>query len=209
MKSNNMPDQFYIQDWIRIKNGRIFTGEKLIFESTEKNLTCFLKACYDFLDIKYPKFHKMDGLSKLGILASEPIFNNYELTKETALVFSNNASSLETDLQFQKTTNTFSSPSLFIYTLPNIVLGEISIKYKLQSENAFFISECFQADLLKDYTESLLNLGKAPDVLCGWLDLQNGEYDVFLCLVSKEKNILFSEENLKNLYYAENEKPTH
>jgi len=204
-----MPNQFYIQNWVRIKNGRIFNSEKLLFNSSEKDLNIFLKSAYDFLKVNYPKYHKMDGLSKLGILASEIIFRNKKVLPETALVFSNNASSLETDIQFQDSTNTFASPSLFVYTLPNIVLGEISIKYKLQSENAFFIAEKFNAELLKNYTETLLTSAKAPEVLCGWLNLQNGEYDVFLCLVSKEKNIVFSEESLKKLYCAENEKPTH
>lgn len=204
-----MPNQFYIQDWVKIKKAKIFNSEKLIFDSSEKGLDIFLKSAYDLLDIKYPKFHKMNALSKLGILASEIIFRNKKGSKETALVFSNNASSLETDRLFQESTKTFASPSLFVYTLPNIVLGEISIKYKLQSENAFFVAEDFNAELLREYTESLLTSEKAPEVLCGWLDLQNGEYDVFLCLVSKENNILFSEESLKKLYCAENEKPTH
>lgn len=194
---------------MRVKNAKIFNSEGSVFESSEKDLNPFLKAAYDNLKLEYPKFHKMDGLSKLGILASEIIFRINKPTKDIALVFSNNASSLETDRHFQESTKTFASPSLFVYTLPNIVLGEISIKYKLQSENAFFISESFNAQLLKDYTESLLVSEKASEVLCGWLDLQNGEYDVFLCLVSKEKNIPFSEENLKKLYCAENEKPTH
>lgn len=204
-----MPNQFYIQDWVKIKKAKIFNSKKLIFDSSEKGLDIFLKSVYDFLDLKYPKFHKMDALSKLGILASEIIFCNKKVSPETALVFSNNASSLETDRQFQESTKTFASPSLFVYTLPNIVLGEINIKYKLRSENAFFIAEDFNAELLKEYTETLLTSEKAPEVLCGWLDLQNGEYDVFLCLVSKEKNTPFSEENLKKLYCAENEKPTH
>ncbi|PKD17161.1 hypothetical protein APR41_06945 [Salegentibacter salinarum] len=204
-----MSNQFHIQNWVKIKNGKIFNSEKLIFDSSEKELNFFLKACYDFLDLKYPKFHKMDGLSKMGILASEIIFRKNKPTEDTALVISNNASSLEIDRQFQESTETFASPSLFVYTLPNIVLGEISIKYKLQSENAFFVSEDFNAKLLKDYTESLLISGKSHQVLSGWIDLQNGEYDVFLCLVSKERNIPFSEENLRKLYCAENDKPTH
>ncbi|MBZ9631809.1 hypothetical protein LB465_13545 [Salegentibacter sp. LM13S] len=204
-----MPNQFHIQDWVRVKNGEIFNSEGLVFESSEDKLNPFLKAAYDCFKLEYPKFHKMDGLSKLGILASEIIFRKNKPTEDTALVISNNASSLEIDRQFQESTETFASPSLFVYTLPNIVLGEISIKYKVQSENGFFISERFNAQLLKNYTESLLLSKKAPEVLCGWLDLQNGEYDVFLCLVSKERNIPFSEENLRKLYCAENDKPTH
>lgn len=204
-----MQKDFYIKDWVKIRNGRISNSQKEIFNSSEEDLNLFLKSVYDFLELKYPKFHKMDGLSKLGILGTEILFRKNTFSANTALIFSNANSSLEIDRQFQESTTTFASPALFVYTLPNIVLGEISIKFKLQSENAFFISESFNAELLKKYTESLLNSKKSSAVLCGWLDLQNNEYDVFLFLVSTETKIPFSEENLKNLYFAENDKPTN
>ena len=200
-----MQKDFYIKDWVKIKDGKISNSKNEIFNSSEKNLDVFLKSVYDFLELKYPKFHKMDGLSKLGILGTEILFRENSISTDTALIFSNNSSSLETDRQFQESTKAFASPALFVYTLPNIILGEISIKFKLQSENAFFIAESFNAELLKNYSESLLNSGKSSEALCGWLNLENGEYDVFLCLISSEINIPFSEESLKNLYFAEND----
>ncbi|SKB33092.1 hypothetical protein SAMN05660776_0457 [Salegentibacter holothuriorum] len=203
-----MQQDFYIKNWVKIKNGKVSNSEKVIFNSSETDLSIFFKAVYNFLELKYPKFHKMDGLSKLGILGAEILFREHKISPDTALILSNNASSLETDRQFHESISSFASPTLFVYTLPNIVLGEISIKFKLQSENAFFVSDSFNAELLKNYSESLLTSGKSSEVLCGWLDLENGEYDVFLCLVSPEINMPFSEENLKKLYFAENEKPT-
>ncbi|WP_289023790.1 hypothetical protein [uncultured Salegentibacter sp.] len=203
-----MQQDFYIKDWVKIKSRKIFNSKNEIFSSSEKDLNTFLKSIYDFLELKYPKFHKMDNLSKLGILGTEILFRGKEISTDTALIFSNNASSLDIDRKFHESISGFASPALFVYTLPNIVLGEISIKFKLQSENAFFVSDSFDAELLKNYSESLLTSGKAPEVLCGWLDLENEEYDVFLCLVSREINIPFSEENLKKIYFAENEKPT-
>ena len=204
-----MQDQLYIKHWVKIKAGKVFDAEAMIYEAEESDLNTFLKSVYDALEMTYPKFHKMDGLSKLGILATEIIFRKHIFSKETALVFSNNASSLETDREFQKSMDTIASPSTFVYTLPNIVLGELSIKHSLQSENAFFISPNFDAELLVDYSISLITANTSPQVLCGWLDLQSGEYDVFLCLISSEGNTLFSEENLRKIYYAENDRPTH
>jgi len=204
-----MQDQLYIKHWVKIKAGKVFDVEAMIYEAEESDLNTFLKSVYDALEMTYPKFHKMDGLSKLGILATEIISRKHIFSKETALVFSNNASSLETDREFQKSMDTIASPSTFVYTLPNIVLGELSIKHSLQSENAFFISPNFDAELLVDYSISLITANTSPQVLCGWLDLQSGEYDVFLCLISSEGNTLFSEENLRKIYYAENDRPTH
>ncbi len=201
-----MSKQYKISDFVRIRDQRIFHGKEEIFSSQEATqLKGFLKESYIFLDISYPKFHKMDALCKLGILATEVLFKNKEISTDTALVFSNSASSLETDKQHRISMETTVSPAVFVYTLPNIVLGEISIKYKLQSENAFFISDKFNARLLTDYSEILLATSKAGTVVCGWIEWKNAEYDVFLCLISKEGNVSFSEENLEELYRFENE----
>src|ERR1700741_5650650 len=100
--------------------------------------------------MSYPKFHKMDALSKLGLLCAEHALKNgdflskYPLNR-VGIVLSNSASSLETDRQHQRSisdkSNYFPSPAIFVYTLPNIVIGEMAIKYKITGENAFFVSE--------------------------------------------------------------------
>ena len=197
---------YKITDFVHIKDHRIFHGKDQVFK-TEKSLGLdqFLKASYKKLEIAYPKFHKMDGLCKLGIIASEVLFKDHYISSDTALVFSNSVSSLETDKKHQQAMGGMVSPSIFVYTLPNIVLGEISIKHKLQSENVFFIENRFNAELLRDYAEVLLEAKKTPAVVCGWIDLKNAEYDVFLCLISKKGEIPLSKENLKQLYLFENE----
>ena len=176
-----------------------------VFENDDKNLHAFLKDAYTRFELNYPKFHKMDGFSKLGILAATLLFDGRKIKEETALVFSNSASSLEVDREHQKAMAKIVSPSVFVYTLPNIVLGEISIKYGLKSENIFFVVPRFDASLLSEYVHILMNTGKSSEVVCGWIDLENGEYDVFLSLISREGNVLFSEENLEKLYLFENE----
>jgi hypothetical protein len=203
--SEEMPGKkdFFIRDWVRFKTGRVEHSGQLLFENRDiQSLPQFLKQIYKELDLDYPKFHKMDGLSKLGFLAAEILSEKIKLQEDAALIFANSASSLETDREFQESTQSFASPALFVYTLPNIVLGEISIRHSLKSENAFFISEAFDAQLLEDYAASILNSGKASEALCGWLNLENGEYDVFLCRVTSEGNTKFSEENLSKLYHS-------
>lgn len=193
----------FIEDWVRLKNGLVEHSGQVFFRDDENlSLPKFLKEIYKKLDLDYPKFHKMDGLSKLGFLATEILSEKRKFREDTALIFANSASSLETDSEFQESTRSFASPALFVYTLPNIVLGEISIRHKLQSENAFFISEAFDAELLKHYASPVLSSGKASEALCGWLNLENGEYDVFLCRVSSAGNIKFSAENLSKLYHS-------
>ncbi|MFD1095976.1 hypothetical protein [Salegentibacter chungangensis] len=201
-----MAKEFFISDWVHIRSNRILRNNEAVLESPEETgVDGFLKQAYKDLQIGFPKFHKMDRLCKLGILGSEVLIGKDTLSPDTAMVLSNKASSLDTDVNYRKSMESFPSPSLFVYTLPNIVLGEISIRYKLQSENVFFISEKFDASLIQLYGISLLENTKTPEVLCGWIDLHNEEYDVFLCRISEKGQHHFSERNLRKLYLLEND----
>jgi hypothetical protein len=197
---------FKISKYVRIKDHRIYLDDKEIL-ALEKSLDLqlFLKKAYLELEISYPKFHKMDNLSKLGILATDLLFRDRILPENTALIFSNYSSSLGTDIMHQSAINETVSPSVFVYTLPNVVMGEICIKYKINGENAFFISEDFDPDLIWEYSDSLLQNKVASAIVCGWIEWKNDEYDVFLCLITREGDRPFSAENLKALYNFENE----
>lgn len=198
--------QFKITDSVRIKKQTIWLGkEKIFFSENETGLNEFLKEAYNFFQLSYPKFHKMDGLSKLGLIASEILFKKRDISPDTALVFSNSSSSLETDRIYQDSMQGVSSPGIFVYTLPNIVVGEISIKNGLHGENVFFVSEKFNAALLKDYAGYLLESFTVPAAVCAWIEWKNAEYDVFLCLISREGKLAFTEKNLKELYFFNNE----
>lgn len=197
---------FQIENYVRIRSGKIFDGKELIYNSNKTfNLNQFLKGAYSSLKVSYPKFHKMDGLSKLGILAMHVLVKDRKLPGDTGLVFSNSAASLEVDKVHQESMAGIVSPAVFVYTLPNIVLGEISIKYKLQSESAFFVSEVFNPALIYDYSHVLLEDLKVPAVVCGWIEWKNDQYDVFLCLISRKGDRTFSAKNLEEIYCFENE----
>ncbi|WP_193510770.1 3-oxoacyl-ACP synthase [Christiangramia fulva] len=196
----------YIRSWISLKNGEVFLNGDSFFQNTEEiDLNHFLKSLYRHLKINYTKFFKMDALSKLAFLATEVLFLHHRPDKETALVLSNSASSLQTDLAFYDSMNGFPSPSLFVYTLPNILLGEISIRHSLNSENMFFIKESFDANLITGYTSALFEESNNPEALCGWIDLHNDEYDVFLCHIAQSGRYDFNEESLKKLYSTSHE----
>ena len=174
-------------DICTIKNSKIILNEQIIFESTTENFSDFAKEAYKSLDLNYPKFHKMDNLSKLAFLASEMILKNDDHSK-TALVFANKSSSLDTDFKYQESINSqdnyFPSPAVFVYTLPNICVGEISIKHKMQTENAFFVLEEFDELFLNSYAAQILQSGKAEKVLCGWVELYQESYKAFVYLLS-------------------------
>ncbi len=207
-----MKEDFKIQSYCHIKKGKVSRNGKTLFQEEDEEFSSFIKSAYKDFETGYPKFFKMDNLSKLAFLAADVLLKkenlNLEVENNIALVFSNRASSLDTDRKHQQSIENkeayFPSPATFVYTLPNICLGEISIKYKLYSENSFFIFADFNAEYLYLYAKSLLQSGKAEQVLCGWVDYDeengNDSYEAFLYLVKKQGEIPHEINEINQLY---------
>ncbi|MTH17797.1 3-oxoacyl-ACP synthase [Flavobacterium sp. LC2016-01] len=202
-----MMDKTYIQSYITIQNNEIVLNGTSVFKIEPTDFADFSKQALRNFEIQYPKFFKMDALSKLAFLGSElllsPIISSEE-ENNIALVLANKSSSLDTDVKYQESIsdkeNYYPSPAVFVYTLPNICLGEISIRHQLKSENSFFIFDAFNAEFMSNYSNILLNSDKADKVLCGWVEYFNDNYKAFLCVISKEENEKYTHENINTLY---------
>ncbi|MBJ7879552.1 3-oxoacyl-ACP synthase [Gelidibacter salicanalis] len=203
-----MEQTYHISSYCHIKNSSVFLNGKLLYASPIQEFSAFIKSAVQHLETAYPKFYKMDHLSKLAFLAADVLLKNANLSVETehniAIILSNKASSLDTDRTYQASItdpdNFFPSPSVFVYTLPNICMGEISIKHQLHSENCFFIFDRFNADHLWINAQSLLKRKKAEKVLCGWIDFDDKNYEAFLYLVAENGIIAHSPNDIKRLY---------
>ncbi|MRI00812.1 3-oxoacyl-ACP synthase [Kriegella sp. EG-1] len=195
-----MNQNLNIQAYCHIRNGEIVLNGKSIFKQNSEAFKDFIKAAYKYLEIDHSKFFKMDNLSKLAFIAAEVLLKN-ESEKNIALILSNKASSIDTDRKHQNAIeNGFASPAIFVYTLPNICLGEISIRHQLYSENAFFVFDEIKPDILFDYSENLIKEGKAKKSLCGWVDFDNGKYDAFLYIVANSGTFVHSISEITRLY---------
>ncbi|WP_179354168.1 3-oxoacyl-ACP synthase [Winogradskyella vidalii] len=195
--------------YCRIKNHTISVNGKLLYtKDSQLTFPEFAKQVYKEKNIAYPKFFKMDNLSKLGFLASEFIFEaaklDSDIIKNTGIVLSNRASSLDTDRKHQETINDknnyYPSPAVFVYTLANIMIGEISIRHQIKGENVFFVAEQFNEILLEQYASSLIQNKKSDLVLCGWVDIDKDKYDAFMYLVAEEGPQKYSKEIIKKIY---------
>lgn len=203
-----MPEnKTYIQSICTIQNNEIILDGASIFKLESTIFSDFSKKAYQNFEMNYPKFFKMDSLSKLAFLGAELLLKNEinnEKENNIALVFANKSSSLDTDVKYQKSIsdveNYFPSPAVFVYTLPNICLGEISIRHQLKSENSFFIFENFNPAFMANYAKVLLDSKKADKVLCGWVEYYDEEYKVFLYLVTKEGDLEHKIETLLTEY---------
>ena len=143
----------------------------------------------------YPKFFKMDTLSKLGFVASELLLKDeggerYVPREDRAVVLFNRTASLQADTNYQATIqdpdNFFPSPAAFVYTLPNIVTGEIAIRNKYYGETSFLVMETFDVQIM---ARQLLNAFRDPmtqSILGGWLDCTDeNHFEARLFLIGK------------------------
>lgn len=206
INQKNLNIDKHIISWCAISDYAAWKDDTLVFEHKELKLAQFLLSLYNYLNIRYPKFYKMDSLSKLGWLACEILLNDQPIietlkAEEKGLVLSNTNSSLDTDLKYLETAYSTPSPALFVYTLPNIVMGEICISRNIKGEVAFFIDEHFDAEFMEQYVGALLDENMKM-CICGWVDVMHEAYKAVLFLVSKnpeEQSLPFTKEHMNNL----------
>ena len=127
----------------------------------------------------YPKFFKMDTLCKLGFVASELLLQaegapRFEPREDRAVIFFNRNASLQADTAYQATiqdsNNFFPSPAAFVYTLPNIVTGEIAIRNKYFGETSFIVMEEQNEDIMTRELQNVFQDPMTKSILGGWLD---------------------------------------
>lgn len=146
----------------------------------------------------YPKFFKMDTLCKLGFVASELLLQaegepRFVPREDRAIILFNRNASLQADTAYQATIqdpeNFFPSPAAFVYTLPNIVTGEIAIRNKYYGETSFLVIEDNDASIISRQLENAFQDPKTTSILNGWVDcFDENHFEARLFLLDKPSN---------------------
>lgn len=158
---------------------KLWEGKKELEEQEGKEHHSLLTSLYKQMIGNYPKFYKMDGLSRLGFVASEILLNaeKGETDKERAIIFFNNSSSIASDRNYKESINDkdnyFPSPSIFVYTLPNIVTGEIAIRNHFHGETSFFILPDKDERLMEEILQASCRDAQSKSFLTGWIDYED------------------------------------
>ena len=184
-----------LAQWVKITpDGVEVNGEPL---ATSTHGVALLTEVYRAHVNDYPKFFKMDELGKLGFLASELLLqaegNRQSDSEDRAVILFGRHGSLSTDRHYQttieRTDDFFPSPSIFVYTLPNIVTGEIAIRNHYYGETAFYILERRDDQLIRETVEAAFLDGSTRSVLCGWVDCESEDiFEAYITLNIKESN---------------------
>lgn len=178
--------EFTTTHTIRITPKEVILNQRKLWEGNEElgkqegqEHHSLLTSLYKQMIGNYPKFYKMDGLSRLGFVASEILLNaeKGETDKERAIIFFNHSSSIASDRNYKESINDkdnyFPSPSIFVYTLPNIVTGEIAIRNHFHGETSFFILPDKDERMMEEILQASCRDDQSKSFLTGWIDYED------------------------------------
>jgi 3-oxoacyl-(acyl-carrier-protein) synthase len=112
------------------------------------------------------RFGRMDPMSRLGLMAAELLDAGIadlpeDFRHEVGVCVESMAGSLSTDLKFLQTPRA----SLFSYTLPSTVIGEICIRYRIRGPVLCFVKGGEDGPALAEAIR-LINDGEAQACIC-------------------------------------------
>ena len=156
-----------------------------------------LAQLYRNIGMSYPKFFKMDRLCKFGILGAESLLKDYNFDRENVkadwgIILMNSASSLDNDRRYQETIatdNYYPSPAVFVYTLANIVTGEIAIRHKIGGESSFYVMPEYKQELIEEIIGQAFTANpELTHIICGWVDVDGENCEVKMGLYKRMDN---------------------
>lgn len=163
---------------VRITPGGIALDGQPVKVDAASDSASLLTAVYKKYVGDYPKYYKMDQLSRLGFIASELLHQvsgeSSNSSGDRAVVLFNHSSSVDADKKYMDTIrerdNYFPSPSIFVYTLPNIVTGEIAIRNQYHGETSFYILPQKDELQMNDILQASFVDEETQSILTGWLN---------------------------------------
>lgn len=153
-------------------------GVKLAVTSMGKALVTEL---YKKTGGDYPRFYKMDLLCRIGLVATQLLLKAEEITtsdaaEHRAVVIVGRSGSIHADLNYltsiMHADDFFPSPERFVYTLPNIVTGEIAMRYHYHGETSFYLLPTRDTSIVSDIVQSAFLDPDTTSVIGGWIDCE-------------------------------------
>jgi len=178
---------------IKWQNGVIMYNNQVYLNLSELDATAQTLAFYKHLGLSYPKFYKMDLPSKVAYLCAELIVQKAQDAAITwhedkvAMLCSTATGSLDVDEKYLATCETIPSPALFVYTLPNIMLGEVCIRHKFKGEQLCTIAAKIQTEFSYHYIQDLFANRQQDFCLVAEVAAYQQHIDAKMALIAKEK----------------------
>ncbi len=182
-----------IQSWVHLSPaGATLEGKALPLTESNDGL---LKRLYRQYVGDYPKFFKMDPLCQVGFIASELLLqktpDRFSPREDRAVILFSQSGSFASDSHYQQTiaapNDYFPSPSVFVYTLANILTGEIAIRNHYFGETSCYLLDRKETTAMVDTVEDSFLDPQTRSALCGWVNyIDDTRYETTLFLVDSE-----------------------
>ena len=190
--------ELLITRYTKLQDHRVWLNGIVEYVSEEESFGKFIRSVYHHYDVDYPKFFKMDNLCKLAFLSAEILLRDPDILQkypgeEIGMILENASSSLEYDRKHMESIRDrnryFPSPSVFVYTIPNIMVAEIAIRHKVKGENAVFILEQFDPGFIDHYISELFRNQQVSCCVSGWVECYGDRYQSYLFVVERKDEI--------------------
>jgi 3-oxoacyl-[acyl-carrier-protein] synthase II len=157
---------------------------------------------FDKAPTRYGRFDPYTRLGWAGIaLALRDVgLDQGEERRPIGIVAASRNECLATDEEYYRTTldegGSLSSPQLFSYTLPNIVLGECAVQFKLSGPTLSVGDDGALGARALETALRFIECGEAPAMVAGWLESDADEEweaplgALFVVLEAQPRNVL-------------------
>lgn len=172
----------------------VVDGRGLKHENCGKML---LTELYKSLIADYPRFYKMDILSRLGFIATELLLkaeglHRFKECSDRAVIIAGHHGSLVADEKYfasiADAKDYFPSPERFVYTLPNIVTGEIALRNQYHGETEFYLLEKKDWKRMEQLIAAALSDQETKQVIGEWLDCKDeNHFEADLRIIEKQE----------------------
>lgn len=164
---------------VRYRNGH-FEVDGRVLATGAGDVDVDLATAWAALGATYDRFHRTDRLARLVLLCGEALLadlpDDDDLHERTGMLLTGRHGSLDTDQRHhQALLQGQPSPAVFVYTLPNIALGELSICHRLFGPGLCLLEDAPDAGRLADLCRWMLDGEGMRRVICGRADIFAGE----------------------------------
>ena len=174
-----------------IGDGSVNVDGEVVFADENADYHVFIRDAFKAGGGQNMKFYKMDDFCKLAYVAADRLLEGIDFgEEECGMVLSGRYGCLDTDMKHQQIVDSEgdagASPAVFVYTLPNVAAGEVSIRHHIKGENTWFWSDDRQMRDIRQYAGMMMAAQDLKYCIIGYFDSIAGKYEAVFKLLERQ-----------------------
>lgn len=174
-----------------IGDGSVKVDGEVVFADENADYHAFIRDAFKAGGGQNMKFYKMDDFCKLAYVAADRLLEGIAFgEEECGMVLSGRYGCLDTDMKHQQIIDSEgdagASPAVFVYTLPNVAAGEVSIRHHIKGENTWFWSDDRQMRDIRQYAGMMMAAQDLKYCIIGYFDSIAGKYEAVFKLLERQ-----------------------